>query len=163
MVGIAGQRDHYPERASNVGASRRWASWFLDVADENGGFFRTPIGHPAFEVVSPDRHAPGAEEPESRPVRAEGALPADAPARGQVAEIVRQMLLRREHTAQLLKDNQQLRTELSSLCHAADDLRVRTKRLVSLARGAAIAPILVPAVMTLPVLFETFPCAVYLI
>ena len=32
------------------GGSRRWASWFLEVADESGGFFRTPIGHPALEV-----------------------------------------------------------------------------------------------------------------
>src|SRR6059058_6210307 len=34
------------------GGSRRWASWFLEVADESGGFFRTPIGHPALEVVT---------------------------------------------------------------------------------------------------------------
>jgi hypothetical protein len=39
-----------PKIGSN---SRRWASWFLEVADERGGFFRTPIGHPALEVVTP--------------------------------------------------------------------------------------------------------------
>ena len=36
------------------GGSRRWASWFLEVADEHGGFFRTPISHPALEVVTPE-------------------------------------------------------------------------------------------------------------
>ena len=36
------------------GNPRRWASWFLQVADEQGGFFRTPIGHPALEIVAPD-------------------------------------------------------------------------------------------------------------
>jgi Domain of unknown function (DUF6894) len=37
------------------GNSRRWASWFLEVADERGRFFRMPIGQPALEVVTPDR------------------------------------------------------------------------------------------------------------
>jgi hypothetical protein len=32
---------------------QRWASWFLEVADERSGFFRTPIGHPALELVTP--------------------------------------------------------------------------------------------------------------
>src|ERR1043166_9690474 len=36
------------------GHSRRWASWFLEVADETGGFFRTPIGYPALELVTPE-------------------------------------------------------------------------------------------------------------
>src|SRR5262249_50036754 len=36
------------------GNPRRWASWFLDVADDEGAFCRTPIGHPALQVVSPD-------------------------------------------------------------------------------------------------------------
>ena len=27
------------------GNTRRWASWFLQVADDEGQFFRTPIGH----------------------------------------------------------------------------------------------------------------------
>jgi hypothetical protein len=32
---------------------RRWASWFLQVADEKGQFLRMPIGHPALEIVAP--------------------------------------------------------------------------------------------------------------
>ena len=35
----------------------RWPSWFLDVADEAGRFFRTPLGHPALELVTPDAAA----------------------------------------------------------------------------------------------------------
>src|SRR5262245_56331897 len=34
--------------------SRRWAGWFLQVADEFGEFFCTPIGHPALELVGPN-------------------------------------------------------------------------------------------------------------
>ena len=45
------------------GNSRRWASWFLEVADDRGRFFRTPIGHPALQIVTPDCHAPAAEPP----------------------------------------------------------------------------------------------------
>ena len=47
-------------------APNRWASWFLDVADEAGRFFRTPLGHPALEVVTPDAAAP--ELPDLKPV-----------------------------------------------------------------------------------------------
>lgn len=31
--------------------SRRWAGWFLHVADADGAFLRYPIGTPALEVV----------------------------------------------------------------------------------------------------------------
>src|SRR6516162_4108679 len=40
-----------PEVAGNP---RRWASWFLQVADEGGEFLRMPIGHPALEVITPN-------------------------------------------------------------------------------------------------------------
>src|SRR5262245_58763384 len=36
------------------GKTSRWASWFLQVADDEGQFFRTPIGHPALEIVGLD-------------------------------------------------------------------------------------------------------------
>src|SRR5262249_20682029 len=36
------------------GNTRRWASWFLQGADDEGQFFRTPIGHPVLEIVGPD-------------------------------------------------------------------------------------------------------------
>jgi hypothetical protein len=40
-----------PEVAGN---RRRWASWFLQVADEKDQFFRAPMGHPALEIVPSD-------------------------------------------------------------------------------------------------------------
>jgi hypothetical protein len=55
-----------PEVAGNP---RRWASWFLQVADQGGEFLRMPIGHPALEVVTPDTHEPRAERPELVPIR----------------------------------------------------------------------------------------------
>src|SRR5215470_19827134 len=39
--------------AEAAGSRRRWAGWFVEVADEIGGFFRTPIGQPALEIVTP--------------------------------------------------------------------------------------------------------------
>ena len=58
------------------GNPRRWASWFLEVADATGGFFRTPIGHPALEIASPQTNTRRAEEPESQPL-----WPARSPSR----------------------------------------------------------------------------------
>src|SRR5262249_44432390 len=43
--------------APTGGNSRRWASWFLQLADEQGQFFRTPIGHPALELAPPPHPA----------------------------------------------------------------------------------------------------------
>ena len=39
------------------GNPRRWASWFLQVADEHGAFLRAPIGYPALQPVAKD-HEP---------------------------------------------------------------------------------------------------------
>ena len=111
-----------PEVAGNP---RRWASWFLQVADEEGEFLRMPIGHPALEVVTPDgRQAEG--EPSEDPT------PFAATVTTRSAVLVQQMSAVRKHTEQLLQHNQQLRQELSSLCLAslarlaspADDVEV---------------------------------------
>jgi len=116
-------------------SQRRWSSWFIDVADESGGFFRTPIGHPALEVVTPDRHAPDAEKPKLRPAQPGTVPPEYAAPNTRTAEIVRQMSERRDQMAQLLKKNYQLRQDLSSLRLATEELRDRTNRLVLLARA----------------------------
>jgi hypothetical protein len=50
------------------GNPRRWASWFLEVADETGGFFRTPIGHPALEIVTPKTNRRHVEQPAVEPL-----------------------------------------------------------------------------------------------
>jgi hypothetical protein len=107
------------------GHSRRWASWFLDVADETGGFFRTPIGHPALEVVTRQTNSPRVAQPTVAPLTGSG-----------TAELVRQMAARREQTVHLLKHNERLRRELSSICRASEGIRIRANRLVSLARAA---------------------------
>jgi len=118
------------------GNPRRWASWFLDVADDEGAFFRTPIGHPALEVVSPDgdRLRPDAPGLKLVPSVATASRSRE-PARGRTAEIVRQIAASRELTAQLLRDNRHLRRELLSVCLASEGMRVHTNRLVALARG----------------------------
>jgi len=118
-----------PEVAGNP---RRWASWFLQVADEEGEFLRMPIGHPALEVVTPDgRQAEG--EPSEDPT------PFAATVTTRSAVLVQQMSAVRKHTEQLLQHNQQLRQELSSLCLASASIRVRASRVVSLARLASPA------------------------
>src|SRR5262245_35886786 len=60
-----------PEVAGN---RRRWASCFLQVADEGGEFLRMPIGHPALEVVTADGQQLHAELSELRPIRAAGTV-----------------------------------------------------------------------------------------
>ena len=45
--------------------TRRWASWFLQVADDEGQFFRTPIGHPALEIVGLDAPELQTKEPKA--------------------------------------------------------------------------------------------------
>jgi hypothetical protein len=120
------------------GNSRRWASWFLEVADERGDFFRTPIGHPALEIVRSDVHDSRAEEAERKPVRpATMAVVVQAiEAAGQTAEIVRELAARQQMTAQLLQCNKRLQRELSSLCVASEKVLIRARRLISLALAA---------------------------
>ena len=120
------------------GSTRRWASWFLEVADGAGGFFRTPIGHPALEVVRPDAYEARAEEPTVKPAHpaAISPLPEITAARAQTAEVVRQIAASHRKTAQLLKDNAELRRELSSICLASQGIRIHTGRLLSMARAA---------------------------
>jgi len=120
-----------PEVAGNP---RRWASWFLQVADEGGEFLRMPIGHPALEVVTAEGQHLQAELSEIKPVR-----PVETVATRQgrrSAALVRQMSAVRKRTEQLLQRNQQLRHELSTVCLASESIRVRARRLVSLARLA---------------------------
>src|SRR5262245_15623315 len=80
-----------PETGRN---SRRWASWFLEVADEDGGFFRTSIGHPALELVTPNTHETRVDEGPVRPAAI--VFREDAAVTAHTAEIVRQIWTRRE-------------------------------------------------------------------
>jgi hypothetical protein len=121
-----------PEVAGNP---RRWASWFLQVVDEEGEFLRMPIGHPALEVVTPDGHQTEAEPSEEKPTRPATTVAARGGRRS--AMLVQQISAVRKRTEQLLQRNQQLRAELSSVCLASASIRVRASRVVSLARCAS--------------------------
>src|SRR5215467_15857872 len=46
--------------------TRRWASWLLQVADDEGQFFRAPIGHPALEIVGLDAPELQTQEPKAQ-------------------------------------------------------------------------------------------------
>ena len=120
------------------GSTRRWASWFLEVADGAGGFFRTPIGHPALEVVRPDAYEARAEEPTVKPAHpaAISPLPEITAARAQTAEVVRQIAASQNTTPQLHKHNAEVLRERSSVCLASERMRLRTRRVLSLARAA---------------------------
>src|SRR5262249_40433564 len=107
------------------------AGWFLQLADEQGQFFRTPIGHP-LELATPPR--PAEERPlnpasATSPVR-QGAFSSPA----QVAELVRQLSRRQQHAAELLEHSHWLQPELSSLCAANKLIRARARELVAYAR-----------------------------
>jgi len=121
-----------PEVAGNP---RRWASWFLQVADDEGEFLRIPIGHPAFELVTPNGRQAEAEPSEEQPSRPVTTVAARGGRRS--AMLVEQMVAVRKRTEQLLQRNQQLREELSSLCLASASIRVRSGRVVSLAQHAS--------------------------
>ena len=86
-----------PEIAGNP---RRWASWFLQVADEGGEFLRVPIGRPALEVVTADVPEPRAEEPGSPSMQpaATAAAGPSAASRGRSAMLVEQLSAVRKRT-----------------------------------------------------------------
>src|SRR5215471_10840308 len=95
---------------------RRWASWFLDVTDEQGSFLRLPIGYPALEVLPKDgrRSKPAVfafKLPDPLPPLE--AMPEGLLKNGPAA-LVREKMALRQRTAQLLEHNRQLREELTS-------------------------------------------------
>ena len=121
-----------PEVAGNP---RRWARWFLQVADEGGEVLRMPIGHPALEVVTSEGQQLHAELSEGKPIGPAGTVATRQGRRS--AMLIQQMVAVRKRTEQLLQRNQQLRQELSSLCLASASIRVRASRVLSLARHAS--------------------------
>jgi hypothetical protein len=122
-----------PEIAGNP---RRWASWFLQVADEGGEILRMPIGHPALEVVPPDGQQLHTEASEMKPIRPAATV---ATRRGRrSAALVQQMSEVRKRTEQLRQRHQQLRDELSTLLAVSANIQVRARHLVAHARFAAL-------------------------
>src|SRR5262249_28952314 len=77
-----------PKSGSNT---RRWATWFLQVADDRGQFFRTPIGRPALEIVGLDAPELQTQEPkaqERQPARAAPSLPEGSRSAASVRELL---------------------------------------------------------------------------
>src|SRR5947208_4550855 len=79
--------------ARSVGNPRRWAGWFLQVADEKGQFLRVPIGHPALEIAAPRRLAQSAG---SEPTQPASFPQVDLSPRSQPAGLVRGLSARQE-------------------------------------------------------------------
>src|SRR5215472_1546040 len=99
---------------SEVGGNpRRWASWFLQVADDGGQFLRLPIGRPALKLVTPDSQPFHAREVEASQNR----QAVESETRGrEVAMLTTQRSERRRHTAELLEHRRRLLQGLSALC-----------------------------------------------
>ena len=111
---------------------RRWASWFLDVNDEQGSFLRLPIGYPALEVLPKDE----------RPQRAASGFQLDYPTvplepvpaglfGGRAAALIRARLAISKQTAALLEQNRHLRQELLSELSWCQRVRQRTRQLTA--------------------------------
>jgi len=126
------------DRASTSPRSR-WASWFLQVADEGGRFLRLPLGYPALEVVSAD-HSPPMEvappRPPAAPTTRLAEIEPELPHPGGMLAMIRRALARRRLTLELLERNRQLRQELASQFLASETARGRARELVSLAQAA---------------------------
>ena len=105
---------------------RRWASWFLQVADDGGPFLRLPIGYPALEIVRPDTPVPPAQD------EAKGHPPAR---RGkELAELLQELRGSWQETRRLVERGRELHTHLSSLCAVSKTLRIHSQRAVRDAR-----------------------------
>jgi hypothetical protein len=115
---------------------RRWASWFVDVTDEQGSFLRLPIGYPALEVLPKVGHRRQAAVPGLKLARR--AAPSDdlpeGLAKNGPAALVHERLALRKQTAELLEHNRQLRNELSSQFSVSKQIRGHTRHLLSSAR-----------------------------
>jgi hypothetical protein len=113
------------------GNARRWASWFLQVVDDEGQFFRTPVGYPALEIVTAD-----GQELDERRIRPNPAARLAQQSAGPTTRraLVQQIWAIRQHTAQLMADNRRLREELSSLYLASENIRLHARRTLALAQ-----------------------------
>jgi hypothetical protein len=115
------------------GNARRWASWFLQVVDDEGQFFRTPVGYPALEIVSADRQALQAQELRKRRDRPTTAARGGAASRTR-GELLQQIGAIRRRTVQLMEDNRRLREELSSLHLVSKNIQLHAARTMALAQ-----------------------------
>jgi Domain of unknown function (DUF6894) len=128
------------------GDPRRWAGWFLEVADERGTVLRTPIGYPALEVAGKDpvrwkEEKPAAEQ--GRPVAQRDQPKArlhSAHHDEALAAVAGQIREQTSRAIQLLERSRQLRYELSCAFRTSESARLRANQLVAGARGLDVAP-----------------------
>ena len=119
---------------SEVGGSpKRWASWFLQVADEQGQFLRLPIGRPALEIVTPDSQPFHAREVEANQNRQ--AVESET-RRREVAMLMTQLSERRQRAAELLEHSRRLQQTLSALRLVSERLSCNAQLAVESARAA---------------------------
>jgi hypothetical protein len=126
------QEGHHP---------RRWAGWFLQVADERGTILRTPIGYPALEVAGKDaarweEKKPAAEQ--GRPVAQPDppkARPRSAHHDETLAALDRQIQKQTSDLMQLLERSRQLREELSCEFEISESALLSAKQLFPGPRG----------------------------
>jgi hypothetical protein len=129
----------------NGGDPRRWAGWFLEVADERGTVLRTPIGYPALEVAGNDPARWEKEKPadeQGRPVAQpdQPKAPRSAHHDDALAAVAWQIREQTSRAMQLLERSRQLRYELSCAFRASESARLRADQLVAGARGLDVAP-----------------------
>ena len=98
---------------------------------ESASFWRHRCAAAKRAIAALARHV---EQPDVEPLWPAPAAPLSY---SRTAEVIRQMAARREMTVHLLKRNERLRRELSSICLASEGIRIRANRVVSLARAAA--------------------------
>ena len=114
------------------GNPRRWAGWFLQVADEGGPFFRAPIGNPSLEVVTEDWQPAPKRSPAPQAVRRQP--PREQPMSGKVSAIVQQMLACRAKAVELRDKNRQLRDEIAAVALKCNEARNRAQLLITSAQ-----------------------------
>jgi Domain of unknown function (DUF6894) len=109
----------------------RLAGWFLRVADSQGHFLHLPFGRPALELIVGREEIVEAAAETSAPdfVASAPEVPATT-----LPSLVMCVLARKQHTAQLLEKNQQLRIALASVFSSREQTSAETSRLLESAR-----------------------------
>jgi hypothetical protein len=106
-----------------AGSADRQTRWFSRVSDDEGPFLHLSADRPQLEVVAvPRPPAAAAPLPSTH-------APTDLDAK--LAELVLQLLERRERTVQLLEINGRLRRELSSELRSSKTIRSQISRLLA--------------------------------
>lgn len=104
--------------------SRRWAGWFLRVADGRGQFLRLPMDPPALKVASTDRHAAA---PDPNLEQAQPTRPCDQ-------QTTTPLPRHADHTARLLEENRVLRSQLAFQFLVSEKAYIHSRQLLARAR-----------------------------